>query len=106
MTCPSGDRVAFDLSTARWLASRKPAVSWSDAEPDTSERTPMSVASVALVILAQTVAVIGPVTSVSRSSGAVVYVSAVASNDELSVAQEDNGTSPAVHCSESRLHGL
>src|ERR1700760_2203477 len=59
-------------STARWLASRKPAVIWLDA-PDgsTSLRTAMSVASVALSF-AHRLAVICPVIFVSACIAGVV----------------------------------
>jgi len=59
-------------STARWLASRKPALTWFEAPSGvTSLSTPTSVASFE-VSSAWTFATIGPVSCVSRSSGGVV----------------------------------
>src|SRR5213078_34835 len=95
-------------SIARWDASRNPAVTWLEAPEDgsTSESTATSVASLAPVSSAQTFAATGPVTSVSRVSGGVVYVRDVASHVRLSVGHGPTAPLPAVHCAVMREHGL
>src|SRR4051795_1265320 len=72
--CPLFEYQLFFLSTARWLASRKPAVTWLDLPlaGSTSLNTATSVASLAEVSSAYTVALTRPVSSVSFVSGGVV----------------------------------
>src|SRR3954447_14472622 len=103
---PCGEKVLFDLSTARWLASRKPAVTWFElpADGSTSLRTATSAPSFAEGSSPYTVALTRPVSSTSLSSGGVVYVSAVASQLELSVSHGPL-VRPAVHCTVMREQG-